>query len=103
MAARVPGLLSAAMIGGVAVLYISIIRSQGEVHDLTVVVGFAATLFTAAGAALAGALARDPYWRRLAFGIAAAITFVCAWLSGFSVGLLLVPSVLLLMFALGRG
>ncbi|MDP9492444.1 MAG: hypothetical protein M3P42_09655 [Actinomycetota bacterium] len=103
MATRVPGLLSAAMIGGVAVLYIAVIRSQGEVHDLNVVVAFASALFTAAGAALAGALARDPYRRRLAFGIAAAITFVCAWLSGLSIGVFLLPSVLLLMFALGRG
>jgi hypothetical protein len=103
MAARLPGLIAAAMVAGVAILYVAIIRSQGEVHDLTVVIGFASALFTAAGAALVGALARDPYWRRLAFGIAAAITFACAWLSGLSIGPLLVPAVVLLAFSVSRG
>ena len=103
MTARMPGLLSAAMVAGVAVLYIAIIRSEDEAYDLTVVVVFAGVLLTAAVAALLGALSSDPYWRRLAFGIAAAITFACALVSGFSIGILLFPAVILLAFALGRG
>lgn len=103
MAARLPGLMAAAMVAGVAILYIAIIRSQGEVHDMTVVAGFASALFVAAGAALTGSLARDPYWRRLAFGIAAAIAFFCMWLAGLSIGPLLLPAVVLLAFAVSRG
>jgi hypothetical protein len=103
MSARLPGMISAAMVAGVAVLYISIIRGEDHANDLTVVVGFAGALFVAVAAAIAGALASDPYWRRLAFGIAGGITLVCAWLTGLSIGIFLVPSVLLLAFALGRG
>jgi hypothetical protein len=103
MAARLPGLIAAAMVGGVAVLYIAVIRSQGEVHDMTVVAGFASALFVTAVAGLAGSLAHDPYWRRLAFGSAATIAFVCMWLSGLSIGPLLLPAVVLLAFAFGRG
>jgi hypothetical protein len=103
MTARMPGLLSAAMVAGVAVLYIAIIRSEDEANDLTVVVVFAGMLLIAAAAALLGALVSDPYWRRLAFGIAAAITLACAWVSGFSIGILLVPAVILLAFGFGRG
>ena len=103
MAARLPGLLAAAMVGGVAVLYVAIIRSQDEVHGMTVVVAFSSALFAAAVAALAGSLARDPYWRRLAFGIAAAIAFVWMWLTGLSIGPMLFPAVVLLAFAFARG
>ena len=50
-----------------------------------------------------GSLARDPYWRRLQFGIAAAITLVCAWLSALSIGIVFLPALLLLVFAITRG
>ena len=103
MATRLPGMIASAMVGGVAVLYIAVIRSQGEVHDTSVVAGFSSALFAAAVTALAGSHARDPSRRRLAFGIAAAIAFVCMWLSGLSIGPLLLPAVVLLAFASARG
>ena len=103
MAARLPGLLAAMLVGGVAVLYLAIIRSQGEVHDMTVVVSFASALVVTAVLALGGSLAHDPYWRCLAFGIAASIAFVCMWLTGLSIGPLLLPAVVLLAYAFGRG
>ena len=103
MAARLPGLLAASLVGGVAVLYIAMIRGQGDVRDITVVVAFSSALVATAVAALAGSLARDPYWRRLAFGIAAAIAFVCMWLTGLSIGPVLFPAVVLLAFAFARG
>jgi hypothetical protein len=96
-------MIAAAMVGGVAVLYIAVIRSQGEVHDTSVVAGFSSALFAAVVTALAGSLAGDSYGRGLAFGIAAAIAFVCMWISGLSIGPLLLPAVVLLAFAFARG
>jgi hypothetical protein len=103
MPSRVPPLSAAALTAAVAVLYLAIILSESEPNDLGVVVGFAGALFLAAATATGGAFERDPFARRTLFGFSAIVTFVCAWLSGFSIGPLLFPSVLLLAYATARG
>jgi len=57
----------------------------------------------AAALVVGGSLAQDPYWRRLQFGIAAGITLLCGWLTGLSIGILFLPALILLVFALARG
>ena len=104
MPSRLPGLAAAALTTAVAVLYLVVIFDEGiETNDGTVVTFVAGSLALGAALGAAGALARDPYWRRLSFGIAAGVIAVIAFLGMFSIGMLLVPSLLLLMFALGRG
>ena len=105
MAARLPGLLAGAMIAGVAVLYVSVILCQGEPHNdfAGIVVLYTALMLTAAALATGGTLAQDAYWRRLQFGIAAAITLVCGILGALSIGMFFLPPLLLLAFAVGRG
>lgn len=103
MTARLPGLLAAAMLVGVAVLYLGIIRSEPGPNPMDVVSLYAGAMLVAAVLAAGGSFARDPYWRRLQFGIAGAITLVCAFLGALSIGVLFLPALLLLAFALGRG
>jgi hypothetical protein len=103
MTARLPGLAAAAMLAGVAVLYLAIILGEPDPNPAGTVSLFAGAMLIAALLAAGGALARDPYWRRLQFGIATAITFVLAVLGALSIGILFVPSLLLLMYSLGRG
>jgi hypothetical protein len=103
MASRIPGVLAAAIVAGVAVFYLVIIFGEPEPNDGTVVAFVAGALALGAALSIAGSLAHDPWWRRVLFGFAAAIVLLIAWLGAFSIGLLLVPAVLLLMFALGRG
>jgi MFS family permease len=103
MASRVPPLLAAGLISGVAVLYLWVVLDEPDPNDMGVVVAFAGGLFIAAAAAVAGTLVRDSFTRRTAFGAACLLTFALAWLSGFSIGPLLLPSVLLLAYAVGRG
>jgi hypothetical protein len=103
MSARLPGMLAAALLAGVAVLYVAIILGQGDQGHGDRVAFFASAIVTAALLAAGGALARDPYWRRLQFGIAAFITFVCAWLAALSIGPLFWLPLLVLVFAVIRG
>lgn len=103
MASRLPGVLAAAIVAGVAVLHLVIIFDEPGGSDGTVVAFVAGALVLGAVLSIAGSLAHEPWSRRVLFGFAAAIVFVIAWLAGFSFGLLLVPAVLLLAFALGRG
>ena len=102
-AARLPGLVAAAMLASVAVLYVSIIRSEPDPNPMDVVAFYAGTMLVAAGLAAGGSFASDPYWRRLQLGIAGAIALVCAWLGALSIGPLLLPAVILLVFAFSRG
>jgi hypothetical protein len=103
MTARLPGLLAAAVIAGVAVLYLGIIRSEPGPNPMDVVAAYAGAMLVAAALAAGGTFATDPYLRRLQFGVAGAITLVCAWLGALSIGVLFLPALLLLAFALGRG
>jgi O-antigen ligase len=103
MAARLPGLVASAMLAGVAVLYLAIILGEPDPNPAGTVALFAGAMLLAALLAAGGALAHDSYWRRLQFGIAAALTFVLAVLGALSIGILFVPSLLLLMYSIGRG
>lgn len=98
-----PGLLAAALLTAVAALYLAVILDEPEPNDWWTVGLFAGAILTAAMLAAAGSLAREPHRRRLLFGIAGAIAFVCGWLSGFSIGMLFLPPVLLLAWSFGRG
>ena len=103
MAGRLAGLLAAVMITGVAVLYLAIIHSQESPHgDDGRVALFAGVMGLAALLAVGGSFAVDPYWRRLLFGIAAAVTLVLGILGALSIGMLFLPPLLLLAFAFGR-
>ena len=103
MTARMPGLVAAALVVGVAVLYLAIILGESGPNDMGVVWFFTGVMLLAAALAVGGSLAQDPYWRRLQFGIAAGITFLCGWLTGLSIGILFLPALILLVFALARG
>ena len=103
MAARQPGLIAAALVAGVAVLYLGVIRSESGPNDIGIVSFYAGLMLLAAALSVGGSVANDAYWRRLLLGIAGAITLGCAWLGALSIGPLLLPAVLLLMFAFGRG
>lgn len=103
MTSRLPGLVAAALLFGVAVLYVGIIFSESGPNDMGVVSFFTALMLLAAMLAVGGSLAKDSYWRRLQFGIAGGITFVCAVLGALSIGILFLPSLLLLLFAFSRG
>jgi hypothetical protein len=103
MPSRVPPLTAAALTAAVAVLYLGIILSEPDPNDMGVVAGFVAALLLAAATAAGGAFERDPFTRRTLFGVAAVVTFVCAWLGALSIGPLLFPSVLLLAYATVRG
>lgn len=103
MAERLPGLVAAAMLAAIAVLYIALVGQDDSHGHGERVAFFASCIVGAALLAVGGSLARDPYWRRLQFGIAAAITLVCAWLTALSIGMAFWPALLLLVFALSRG
>ena len=103
MASRLPGVLAAAIVAGVAVIYLDIIFGEPEPHLGAIVAFVTGALVLGAALSIAGSLAHDRWWRRVLFGFAAAIVLVIAWLGALSIGLLLVPAVLLLAFAFGRG
>jgi hypothetical protein len=103
MASRLPGVLAAAMVVAVAVIYLDIIFGEPEPNPGTVVAFVTGALVLGAALSIVGSLAHAPWWRRVLFGFAAAIVLVIAWLGALSIGLLLVPAVLLLAFAFGRG
>lgn len=94
MAQRLPGLLAAALLGAVAILYVAVILGQSEPNNdfRGVVPMYTGAMLLAAALAVGGSLARDRYWRRLQFGIAAGITLVCAWLGALSIGMLCAPA-----------
>jgi hypothetical protein len=103
MASRLPGLFAAANVAGVAVLYLVIISSEPGGNDGTVVALVAGALILCTALSIAGALANDPWSRRMLLGVAAAIVFVLAVLGSASIGLLLYPAVVLLAIGVGRG
>lgn len=105
MTQRLPGLVASALLAAIAVIYVWLILGQSETHHSFrgVVPLFTGIVVLAATLSAGGSLARDPYWRRLQFGIAAVITLVCGWLTGLSIGILFLPALFLLVFALARG
>jgi hypothetical protein len=103
MATRLPVLVSAAMLAAIAVLYLVLVAQDDSHGHGERVAFFASCIVVATLLAIGGSLAGDPYWRRLQFGIAAAITVICAWLAALSIGMLFLPALLLLVFALTRG
>jgi hypothetical protein len=104
MTARLPGLIASAMLAAVATFYTVEVFVPEDHHDGSGrVIVFASVVVLAAGLAAIGSLFDDPYWRRLTFGIALAIAFVCMWLTGLSIGPLFFPAVVLLAYAFGRG
>ena len=104
MSARIPGLIASTFLASVAILYFNeVYLTEDDRHDSGVVFFFAGTILSAALLAAGGSVAQDPYWRRLQFGIAAAIVFVCSWLTGASIGPLFWLPLLLLVYAVIRG
>ncbi|MDQ3778220.1 MAG: hypothetical protein M3310_05055 [Actinomycetota bacterium] len=99
MAARIAAFAAAAIVAAVAALYLYAVRADGDADDAGSVAVFALAL--AASATLAGIapFVRSGHRRFGFLATAAVLTAVLAVVSGFSVGPLLVPAVLLLVYA----
>jgi hypothetical protein len=100
MAARIAALGAAALIAAVDALYLYVINQEEGPNDAATVTTFALALATAALLAVAGAFVRDRASRGGLLGTSAALVTVLAVLSGFSVGPLLVPAVVMLLYSM---
>ena len=103
MDARLPGFAAAALVAGVALVYILVLSGEPDPGDGPAVYFVVAALLLGAALSVLGALAGDPWWRRVLFGFAGGLVLVLAWLGGLSFGPLLIPAIFLLAFAFSRG
>ena len=99
MAARIAALGAAAIIAAVGVLYLYSVAADDEPDDGGGVAVFALALAIAFALAAVGGFLGDRHRRFGFLGTAAALAAVIAVVSGFSVGPLLVPAVLMLLYA----
>lgn len=102
MAARLPGVTAAAIVAAVVVV-VTVIWDEPDAGDGAAIWFVTGSLALGAALSLAGTFPRDPWWRRVLFGFAGAIVGVMSWLGALSFGPLLIPAVLLLVFAFARG